>query len=237
MSLFSIAASKSLGDARIACVFFLALEKTSCVNCTSDFKTVPYSPWFQCGFHISGMWTNRSDDLIYISGSRHFISHSLLSTLSINDGFIETTILTSYWIPHLWKIQTTLPSPCCFCHTVNGCCITDPRFSRAYAVQEIRVYCQGLMRIGRPKPSPGMLFYNLSGSGTTWKSIAHFAPNVLPIAATESFNEIKQPPHHISVGSYNPVYYFRLFYPANCIFFKYTYDNPYTYYGKNVSLN
>ena len=88
------------------------------------------------------------------------------------------------------------------------------------------------MRIGRPKPSPGMLFYNLSGSGTTWKSIAHFAPNVLPIAATESFNEIKQPPHHISVGSYNPVYYFRLFYPANCIFFKYTYDNPYTYYGK-----
>ena len=57
MSLFPIAASKSLADARIACVFFLALEKTSCGNCTSYFQTVPYLFSVQQSmFHIKGVF-------------------------------------------------------------------------------------------------------------------------------------------------------------------------------------
>ena len=38
---FPIAASKSLGDARIACVFFLALGKTFGAKCIIYFHTVP----------------------------------------------------------------------------------------------------------------------------------------------------------------------------------------------------
>ena len=39
MSLFPIAASKSLGDARIACVFFFELGKTFGVKCTFFFHS------------------------------------------------------------------------------------------------------------------------------------------------------------------------------------------------------
>ena len=42
LPLFPIAASKSLADARIACVFFLALGKTFGAKCTIYFHTVPY---------------------------------------------------------------------------------------------------------------------------------------------------------------------------------------------------
>ena len=43
MPIFPIASSKSLGDARIACVFFLALEKIFGANCKGYLRTVPKS--------------------------------------------------------------------------------------------------------------------------------------------------------------------------------------------------
>jgi hypothetical protein len=53
LSLFPIAASKSLADARIACVFFLALGKTFGAKCTIYFHTVPNGKMIFSGSGIS----------------------------------------------------------------------------------------------------------------------------------------------------------------------------------------
>jgi len=41
LPIFPIASSKSLADARIACGFFLALEKISGANCKGYLRTIP----------------------------------------------------------------------------------------------------------------------------------------------------------------------------------------------------